>query len=207
MQKIKMIYFPKKFTFVLIISLLIAACGNDENSEPSLPTGCSGSSGLYASEVVDTNFGCIPTNAFTDAEQLLGAPNASATGPGKTQYQGFVSLGVNGSATVFMGSCIQDQPGADVRVFQSVSREAVEVQVAQSKDGPFVSLVFQDCIDPPPFFQGFCDFDLAGSGLNNVRFVRIIDRETITFPGSECDNTGMSPGADIDAIQVLHPGS
>jgi hypothetical protein len=187
--------------------LLVAACGDDDNSEPSLPSGCSGSNGVYASEVVNTNLGCIPTNAFTSADELLGAPNASATGPGKTQYQGFVSLGVNGSVTVFMGSCIQDLPGDDIRVYQSVSREAVEVQVSQNQDGPFVSLGFKDCNDPPPFFQGFCDFDLAGSGLTSVRFVRVIDRETITFPGAECDNTGMSPGADVDAIQVLHPGS
>ena len=201
-----MIFFPKRFVILLLITLLIAACGDDENP-PSLPSGCSGSNGVYASEVVATNLGCIPTNAFTNADELLGAPNASATGPGKTEYQGFVSLGVNGSVTAFMGSCIQDLPGADIRVYQSVSREAVEVQVSQSKDGPFVSLGFEDCNDPSPFFQGFCEFDLAGSGLNNARFVRVIDRETITFPGADCDNTGMSPGADVDAIQVVHPGS
>jgi hypothetical protein len=206
MQKIKMIFFPKRLLFALFITLFIAACG-DDNSEPSLPSGCTGSTGVYADEVVNTNLGCIPTNAFANADELLGAPNASATGPGKTQYQGFVSLGVNGSVTVFMGSCIEDLPGADIRVYQSVSREGIEVQVSQNKDGPFVSLGFEDCNDPPPFFQGFCEFDLAGSGLNRVRFVRVIDRETITFPGAECDNTGMSPGADIDAIQVVHPAS
>jgi hypothetical protein len=206
MRKIKMKFFAKRFVFLLLMTLLIASCGDDEN-EPSLPSGCSGSSGVYASEVVATNLGCIPTNGFTNADELLGAPNASITGPGKTEYQGFVSLGVNGNVTVFMGSCIQDLPGADIRVYQSVSREAVEVQVSQSKDGPFVSLGFEDCNDPPPFFQGFCEFDLAGSGLNSARFVRVIDRETITFPGAECDNTGMSPGADVDAIQVVHPGS
>jgi hypothetical protein len=207
MQKIKMIYFPKKFIFALLVTLIAAACGDDETSGPSLPSGCSGSNGVYASEVVNTNLACAPTNAFTDTSQLLGSPNASATGPGKSQYQGFVSLGVNGSVTVFMGSCIQDLAGADIRVFQSVSREAVEIQVSQNQDGPFVSLGFQDCNDPPPFFHGFCDFDLAGSGLNLVRFVRVIDRESITFPGTACDNTGLSPGADIDAIQDLHPAS
>lgn len=206
MQKIKMKFLPKRLLLALFITLLVAACG-DDNSEPSLPSGCTGSTGVYASEVVNTNLGCIPTNAFTNADELLGAPNASTTGPGKTQYQGFVSLGVNGSVTAFMGSCIEDLPGADIRVYQSVSREGVEVQVSQNKDGPYVSLGFEDCNDPPPFFQGFCEFDLAGSGLNRVRFLRVIDRETITFPGAECDNTGMSPGADIDAIQVVHPVS
>lgn len=203
-----MVYDSRKFGLILLLWVFAAGCGNDENSgDTPLPSGCSGSTGVYASEVLNTNLGCIPTNAFTDPAELLGAPNASSTGPGKTEYRGFVSLGINGSVTVFMGSCVEDLSGPDVRVFQSVSREAVEVQAAQSVDGPFVSLGAQDCIDPSPFFQGFCDFDLSGSGLNRIRVLRVIDRETITFPGAECDNTGVSPGADIDAIQVLHSAS
>ncbi len=204
----KMIDYSRKFGLILFVCLLVGGCGNDGNSgDTSLPSGCSGSTGVYASEVLNTNLGCIPTNAFTDPAELLGAPNASSTGPGKTEFRGFVSLGTNGSVTVFMGSCVEDLAGPDIRVFQSVSREAVDVQAAPSVDGPFVSLGAQDCIDPPPFFQGFCDFDLSGSGLNRIRVLRVIDRETITFSGAECDNTGMSPGADIDAIQVLHSGS
>lgn len=122
------------------------------------------------------------------------------------QFHGFVSLGVNGSVVLFMGSCIQDLPGADLTVYQSVSREAVEVQVSQSVDGPFVSLGMKDCVDPPPLFSGFCEFDLAGSGLNNVRIVKVIDREVFSFPDAACDNAGPSPGADIDAVQVVHIG-
>ncbi|HSE39586.1 MAG TPA: hypothetical protein VLH08_02370 [Acidobacteriota bacterium] len=176
-------------------------------STPPLPSGCSNSSGVYATQVVNTNIGCLPTNAFTNAEELVGAPNASATGPGKTEFRGFVSLGINGSVTVFMGSCVEDLPGNDIRVYQSVSEEAVEVQASASEDGPFVSLGAKNCVDPPPFFVGFCEFDLSGSGLNRVRFLKIIDRETITFPNAACDNVGMSPGADVDAVQNLHPTS
>ena len=188
-----------------LLCLLIAACGDDDDSNgPSLPSGCSGSSGIYATEVINSNLGCVITNAFTDSEELLGAPNASSAGPGEAEFRGFVSLGTNGSVTVFMGSCIEDLAGSDIRVYQSVSREAVEVQASASQDGPFVSLGAQNCNDPDPFFQGFCDFDLSGSGLSNIRFLKIIDREQITFPEAQCDNRGLSPGADIDAIQNLH---
>jgi hypothetical protein len=193
----------KKLAF-LILCLFIAACGDDEVTTEPLPSGCSGGNGVFATRVIESNIGCLATNAFTDPEEVLDGPDASATGPGRSQYQGFLSLGLNGSVTVFMGSCIEDLAGNDIRVFQSVSREAVEVQASASENGPFVSLGVKDCNDPPPFFQGFCDFDLSGSGLNRIRFLRIIDRETITFPDSLCDNTGQSPGADVDAIQNLH---
>jgi hypothetical protein len=184
---------------LVLLCLLIAACGDDEVSDDlNLPSGCSGSSGIYATEVINANLACVVTNAFTDTEQLLGAPDASSTGPGEAQYRGFVSLGTNGSVTVFMGSCIEDLAGSDIRVFQSVSREAVEVQASANQDGPFVSLGAQNCSDS-------CDFDLNGSGLSGIRFLRIIDRESITFPEAQCDSRGLSPGADIDAIQNLHP--
>ena len=156
-------------------------------------------------KVLQSQLSCLPTNAFTNTDAILGPPDAASTGPGKTEYRGFLSLGINGSIVVFMGSCIQDQAGPDIRVYQSVSREAVEVQVASSVDGPFTSLGVQDCVDNPPFFHGFCDFDLSGSDRTDIRIVKVIDREVLTFPGAACDNAGVSPGADIDAIEVLHP--
>lgn len=195
---------------ILLIScfsyLTLAGCGDDNQNSPVLPSGCS-STGPYAIKVLQANLACLPTNGFTNADNALGAPDAGTTGPGHLEFHGFVSLGVNGSVTLFMGSCIQDQAGSDLRVYQSVSREAVEVQVSQTADGPFVSLGMKDCVDSFPFFSGFCEFDLAGSGMNNVRVVRIFDREVFTFPGAACDNTGPSPGADIDAVEVVHIGS
>jgi hypothetical protein len=88
-----------------------------------------------------------------------------------------------------------------------VANEAVEVQVAQSENGPYISLGMKNCGDAGPNFSNSCDFDLAGSGLNNIRFVKVFDREVFTFPGVACDNAGSSPGADLDAVEVLHPGS
>lgn len=195
----------KTFSFIVFFSYLaLTGCGNDKNADV-LPSGCS-SIGAYAIRVLESNLSCLPTNGFTNAENALGAPDAGKSGDGHLQFHGFVSLGANGSVVLFMGACIQDLPGADLRVYQSVSREAVEVQVSQNVDGPFVSLGMKDCVDPPPSFSGFCEFDLAGSGLNNVRIVKVIDREAFTFPGAACDNTGPSPGADIDAVQVVHIG-
>jgi hypothetical protein len=200
-MRTKKIFGPLLF----ICYLFLTSCGDEDSNSPVLPGGCTSTS-PYAIQVLQTNLACLPTNGFTNAENALGPPDAGTTGPGHLEFHGFVSLGVNGSVTLFMGSCIQDQAGPDLRVYQSVSREAVEVQVSQSADGPFVSLGMKDCVDSAPFFSGFCEFDLAGSGMNNVRIVRVFDREVFTFPGAACDNTGPSPGADIDAVQVVHIG-
>lgn len=189
---------------VLIPVLFLHSCGGSEDM-PTLPSGCTSPNGVYAYRVLSTDLQCLPVNAFTDAQQVLGPPDAGTTGPGKTQFHGFLSPGINGSVTVFMGSCAQDLPGPDIRVYQSIAREAVEVQVSQVAEGPFVSLGTKACNDPPPFFHGFCEFDLAGSGLQTARVVRVIDREQAVYPGAACDNAGVSPGADIDAIEVVHP--
>jgi hypothetical protein len=184
------------FLSVLVVCFSIMNCNDDEVSTPALPTGCASPQGVYAIQVIENGIRCLPTNAFTDANEVLGAPDFHITGPGRTQFEGFASLGILGNVEVFMGSCIQDQPGADLRVYQSVSEESVEVLVSQNAGGPFVSLGQQPCRDQ-------CDFDLAGSGLNNVRVVRVQDTVTDFL----CDQDGLSPGADIDAVQVLHPSS
>jgi hypothetical protein len=181
---------------LISLTLGVVSCGDDDNPPTmNLPTGCT-SQGVYAISILEHGIACLPTNAFADSSQIIGAPNFIVTGPGKTEFQGFTSLGVQGNVVAFMGSCIQDLPGADLRVFQAVSEEPVEVLVSASNTGPFISLGTQNCRDQ-------CDFDLAGSGLNNIRVVQVRDAET----NFVCDQVGMSPGADIDAVQVLHPGS
>jgi len=199
--------FPKAIFLLLFGTLLFfsAQCG-DESSTPTLPTACQ-PQGVNAISVLDSALACIPTNAFADPSNALGPPDAASTGPGKNDFKGFVSLGINGMVTLYMGSCIQDLPGPDLRVFQSVSSEAVEVQVSQNQNGPFVSLGMKNCGDPGSTYSNSCDFDLAGSGLSNVRVIRVFDREVFTFPGVACDNAGSSPGADLDAVEVLHPSS
>jgi hypothetical protein len=192
--------------FLFVFCFFAAQCGNDENSLPTLPSGCQ-SQGVDAIAVLDSSLACLPTNAFTDVNSAIGPPDAAPYGDGKNQLKGFVSLGINGGITLFMGSCIQDLTGPDIRVYQSVANEAVEVQVAQSQNGPYISLGMKNCGDPTPLFSNSCDFDLSGSGLSDIRYVKIFDREVNTFPGVACDNAGSSPGADLDAVEVLHPGS
>jgi len=200
----RMRYRALSFLLAISASALIMSCNDDNSTTPTLPAGCQ-SQGVFAIGVVQTDFHCLPTNAYVDPTQALGPNNARKDGDGKLEFRGFTSLGIDGSMTLYMGSCIQDLPGDDLRVFQSVSTEGLEVLVSQNMDGPFVSLGIKECTDGPPIFTGSCGFDLAGSGLNNVRVVKIIDREAVFFQGAQCDNAGPSPGADIDAVEVIHP--
>jgi hypothetical protein len=187
----------KKLLGLVVLSLAIMQC-NEDSTGPNLPSGCS-AQGVFAIAALETALTCLPTNAYANPEEALGAPNHSS-GEGKLEIVGILSLGVAGHGTFYMGSCIQDAAGPDLRVHQVGASEAVEVQVSADQDGPFTSLGFLSCKD-------FCDFDLAGSGLDNVRVVRVIDSTRSFDAGAECDNTGPSPGADIDSIEVLHPGS
>jgi hypothetical protein len=184
-----------RFLLFTSAAFLLANC-DEEAPTQSLPQACQ-AQGVHAIAVLDKQLTCIPTNAFQDDNELLGPPDFSQTGEGKLELDGILSLGVEGNVTLYMGSCIQDLAGADLRVYQAVSTEAVGVFVSQNENGPFVSLGESIC-------NGFCDFDLAGSGLNNVRIVRIQDRERKQFTDATCDNAGPSPGADIDAVEVLH---
>ena len=188
-----------KILALLVLTFTMVQCNDDTSTGTDLPQGCQ-AQGVFAIGVLDTNLTCIPTNAYADAEEVLGAPDFDRAGDGKLEFVGFLSLGVEGNATFYMGSCIQDQPGADLRVYQAVAGEAVEVQVSSNENGPFTSLGTQPC-------SGTCDFDLAGSGVNNVRVVKLVDQAPTQAPDARCDNVGPSPGADIDAMEVLHPGS
>jgi hypothetical protein len=183
--------------FLILISVVLFLIHCDEESPTqALPQACQ-AQGVHAIAVLDKQLACIPTNAFQVESEILGAPDFSQTGDGKLELDGIVSLGLEGTITLYMGSCIQDLSGPDIRVYQAVSTEAVGVFVSQNENGPFVSIGESVC-------NGFCDFDLAGSGMNNVRVVMIQDRERIQFTDATCDNAGPSPGADIDAVEVLH---
>jgi hypothetical protein len=183
-------------SFMISIAFLSSRCDDESNPTQNLPGGCQ-AQGVYAIAVLESNVACTPTNAFKDTQEILGPPDAHITGPGKLEFDGFLSLGVEGSITLYMGSCIQDLAGPDLRVHQFVASEAVEVQVSQNQNGPFTSLGTQPC-------TGICDFDLAGSGLNAVRVVRLVDQSRTQFAIAACDNVGPSPGADVDAVEVLH---
>lgn len=185
-----------RLCIVIGLAFLFSYCDEDANPTQTLPTGCQ-AQGLYALAVLESEIACTPTNAFKDSAEVLGPPDGTSTGDGKLELDGFASLGIEGSVTVYMGSCVQDLAGADIRVYQTVASEAVEVLVSSDQDGPFISLGTSPC-------DHFCDFDLAGSALNNIRVVQVVDRARTQFLGAQCDNVGPSPGADLDAVEVLH---
>ena len=191
----RILYRTVRVLILISAAILLAYCNEDAPTQ-SLPQACQ-TQGVHAIAVLEKQLTCIPTNAFQDGEEALGPPDSRSTGDGKLELDGFVSLGIEGTVTLYMGSCIQDLAGDDLRVFQAVATEGVGVSVSQNENGPFVSLGEKIC-------DGSCDFDLAGSGLNNVRVVKIQDRERIQFVNAQCDNVGPSPGADLDAVQVLH---
>lgn len=137
--------------------------------------------------------------ALLDPRSVLGPPDAR--GNSDDTYSGILSLGQDGYVTVDMGVCVADQDGPDLRVFQYVQFESVGVDVSGSPTGPWVDLGVHECGDGGTGDRSnHCDFDLAGSGLKTVRYVRVSDAEN--FP---CEKAGTrSEGADIDAVQALH---
>jgi hypothetical protein len=157
----------------------------------------------YAKAVVES---WIPTcslqrNAYSDLTQVLGPPDAANLG-GRDQYRGLLSLGQAGHVTVDMGRCVTNGPGDDVRIYQATSSEPVNVYVSAAPSGPFVLLDYRRSCGSrsPGLFSNHCDFDLAGSGLAEARYVRVEDGEI--YP---CLSGGtVSEGADIDAIEILN---
>ncbi len=137
-----------------------------------------------------------------DPREVLGPPNAISLG-GKDQFLGFMSLGQGGYVTVDMGISAIDGPGADVRVFQTVSGEPVTLYAAGDPSGPF-SLVGMRV---PCGTRGggntysfHCDFDLHDGGLGEARYFKIEDGEI--YP---CLRAGtISEGPDIDAVEILN---
>lgn len=141
----------------------------------------------------------LAQNHYNDPLQILGPPDAGGRGP--DSYFGFISLGDQGYVTVDMEACATDQPGPDVRVFQSVSREPVTLYAAGTPSGPFALLQSrQPCGNRiPGVFSGYCDFDLADAEIQEARYFKIEDGEHFPCPGDT-----VTEGADVDAFEILH---
>ena len=95
-----------------------------------------------------------------------------------------------------------DQPGDDVRVYQSVSSEPVTLYAASNPAGPWVLIAYREyCGDRSAsgIFSNHCDFDLASAGIEETRYLKVEDGELYPCPGDT-----VTEGADIDAVQVLH---
>jgi hypothetical protein len=130
----------------------------------------------------------------TNTAQALGPPNASGFTSQGDPGDGYISIDTSGALGVEMGVTVIDGHGTDIRVWQYVAGEGVELYAAQTEAGPWYSLGWQPCEDP------YCDFDLAPSGLRYAKYFRIVDREALQN-WAVCYQTS---GAEIDSVQALH---
>jgi hypothetical protein len=152
--------------------------------------------GPWGKAIVDSYIGCTEFDTlFTDPTQALGPPDAWRVGTSVRFLGGIVSLGLKGYIVVDMGVCIFNGDGPDLRVYQFISHEPLQVFVSPTPDGPWADLGVVWCWDP------YCEFDLEGCIYEAVRYVKILDQD----PVGECIGPShYTPGADIDAVKALN---
>jgi hypothetical protein len=152
----------------------------DANASNILNASLITSDDYYAYQVTMCEYFTYYSNP-TEAIWALGPPdNLSA------------SLDDGGMIVLDMGNStvITDGLGDDVTVYEQGDDEGYDVYVSQQWNGPW-NLIGTGL--------GTTSFDLANSGLDSARFVKIIDDDISSFDGY--------PGADIDAVQGLSPQS
>ena len=169
---------------------------------------CQAVRGAFAKSVVEWFLPpcSLATNRYNDPEEVLGRPDAGrirfANGtPGP--FFGFMSLGEKGHVTVDMAGCFVDGPGDDLRVYQTVSIEAVTVYVAGRPEGPFIKIGEREHCGVRTgggIFSNHCQFDLATGEVSEARYVRVEDGELYPCADAQTDNEG----ADLDAIEMLN---
>lgn len=158
----------------------------------------------YAVRLVESNLTCGIYNSYQDATEALGQPNAFPIGV--DSYRGFVSLGIDGWIVVEMGRCIRNLSGSDLMVYQTVSYEGVGVAVAETPDGPWHWLGIRRCDEHTPYYSFACYFDLTHDEVTPwARYVKVYDFMRTTMPEwAVCELDPPHPGADIDAVEVIH---
>jgi len=184
------------FWLTILLSLFLGGCPYFSTQKEAVRV-----DHLYAEEVAGADITCQGINRYTDPSEALGPPNAGQFPPGSGNYYGFVSLGIDGSIMLRMAMPITDGPGVDIRVYQSVSNEPLEVWVSPSMTDEFVSLGIKNCGKRGGRFAQYCQFDIKDSGYQVIRYVFIKDKQRVQFPGIYCYETA---GADIDAVQGLY---
>ncbi len=186
----------------LLALLCLLACGR-ETTGPEVAAPCPAGGGRYATRLLGwfTPDCSLDLNRYVNPLEVLGPPDAQVRGGG--DFSGFVSLGRGGWVAVEMGACAVDEPGPDVRVYQTVSGEAVTLLAAREPGGRFVTVEsWKYCGQKSPgLVSNHCDFDLALAGLPEARYFKIQDGEITPCRRATTD----TEGADIDAIEVLHP--
>ena len=152
-------------------------------SEISLPIQAQQPGNPYVDRVVSFTPGNPANPAFDNPDSTLGPPDFNSAA-----LSGFLTLGVGGSITVeFVDNQAVDGPGPDIEIFGDPGNDeqwTVEVS-ADGVDYRSFGLVGERTT-----------IDLAVVGLTSARFVRLTD--------SGNPSGGVSPGAELDAVQALN---
>ena len=127
----------------------------------------------------------------TNPNAALGTPNAGGYVDNQHPGGGYISIDFGGELIVEMGRPILNGPGDDVRIFEFVSFENMEVFAGNSEIGPWHSLGSQFCGES-------CDFDLSAGRVPYAKYIKIND---LSSPFGRCHETS---GVDIDAVITLH---
>ncbi len=129
----------------------------------------------------------------TDTSNALGWPDAYGHVDQANPGWGFVSIDLSGILGVEIGRTVANWYGADIRIYEWISTEPIELFAGLSEIGPWRSLGIRWC-------GIFCDWDLGAAGMSYARFFRIKDRWSLDQTNA-CYETA---GADIDAVIGLH---
>lgn len=188
-----------RFTLsTLAIAMISSGISFNASAQPDLPpipSVCA----VNAVEVVSYNpakrkDGSVLPTQFTQVENALGTPTDSDL-PGAINY---VSLGFGGDITLRLADALADAEGADFRVIETTynskcNRYPERAEVYVSQDGCNFVCLGVACHDE--------SFDIAGTGLSWIRYVKIHDVSPVEHPFSG-DN--QANGYDVDGIQCLH---
>lgn len=200
------------------LSFLLAACGRSGILVEEAPDGlCSGDGdGFFATVVLDYDpilvDGDPADDEATDPQTALGSPDARPTPP-----LGAVSLGEGGSITLGFAPCVlgtDGTPAPDLVIHEHGYLERTTVALlptvrARASLATLIGLDGHVAIDSPaddhgdPEVRGGIDIDaaLADIPLDAREFsaVRLVD------VAGQGEYTPDTPGADIDAVQVVTP--
>ncbi len=165
----------------------------------------------YADTLVAYNQGTTISALLVDGTAALGMPNAyrieSFVGPAITTFSAiwgnFVSMGQGAVLDVFFSAdWIIDGAGADLIVHEYYSAEGDQFTVEGSDDGTnWAPLTLVGNVSPAygtgqPVTNNLRAYDLAGSGLAAIDFVRVVSIAT--------GSTGATPGGEVDAIEAVN---
>lgn len=161
----------------------------------------------YAMSVVDFTQGkringTAVSEARSNPEQALGAPQNSNSDETTFYSMGFSNPTVNGtpSITLKFGYVIFDKEGADLDIVEtsfgnpSCNSYAEQAFVQVSLDNENWADLGVICLDEM--------VDFAVAGVNAVQYIRLTERSLT----SNFNNNGTADGYDLDGIIVMQPG-